>query len=133
MQSAAILAGGRAARFGGRDKSALLVEGQPILQRQLIALAHVTDDILIVGAHHGAQAGTVNARAVPTGDGIAPRPIADIMPGCGPLGGIHAALSEARGEVVFVVACDMPYVPAAFVSYLLELARDADAVIPRTE
>lgn len=33
MASAAILAGGRASRFGGRDKSALIVEGLPIPER----------------------------------------------------------------------------------------------------
>ncbi len=31
MDSAAILAGGRATRFGGRDKGALVVGGQTIL------------------------------------------------------------------------------------------------------
>jgi molybdopterin-guanine dinucleotide biosynthesis protein A len=41
MPSAAILAGGRASRFGGRDKSALVVEGQPILDRPLAALVHI--------------------------------------------------------------------------------------------
>jgi len=129
MASAAILAGGRATRFGGRDKSALLVDGRPILQRQLAELARVTSDILIVGGRDGAA----NARAFPAIDGIAPRSVADIIPGCGPLGGIHAALSEARSDLVFVLACDMPYIAAAFVAYALALARDADAVVPRTE
>jgi molybdenum cofactor guanylyltransferase len=133
MASAAILTGGRATRFGGRDKSALLVNGQPILQRQLMELAQVADDILIVGAPDGARPGGSNTRAAPQVNGIVPRAIVDIIPGCGPLGGIHAALSEAKSDAVFVVACDMPYVAAAFVSYLLGLARDADAVIPRTE
>jgi molybdopterin-guanine dinucleotide biosynthesis protein A len=38
VPSAAILAGGRASRFGGRDKSALIVNGRTILDRQLSAL-----------------------------------------------------------------------------------------------
>jgi len=38
MVTAAILAGGRATRFGGRDKSTLLVEGQTIFDRQLAEL-----------------------------------------------------------------------------------------------
>ena len=60
MYSAAILAGGRATRFGGRDKGALLVEGRTIRDRQLAALLAITDDLLLVGAdatagvhHHG--------------------------------------------------------------------------------
>ena len=35
MASAAILAGGRASRFGGSDKSALVVGGRSILDRQI--------------------------------------------------------------------------------------------------
>ena len=45
MTSAAILAGGRARRFGGRDKSALLVGGRTILERQIDALDGVVDRI----------------------------------------------------------------------------------------
>src|SRR3982751_3417256 len=50
MISAAILIGGRARRFGGRDKSSLLVDGRPILERQIATLAPLTDDLLIVGS-----------------------------------------------------------------------------------
>ena len=47
--SAAILAGGQARRFGGRDKGALLVDGRSIRDRQIAELATLTSDILIVG------------------------------------------------------------------------------------
>ncbi|MCU1383557.1 MAG: Molybdopterin-guanine dinucleotide biosynthesis protein [Acidobacteria bacterium] len=117
MNSAAILAGGQATRFGGRDKSALLVDGRAILDRQIAALSPLTEDLMIVG---GAQRS-------------APRVIADIVAGCGPLGGLHAALTAARGDALFLVACDMPYVTTAFVEYLLSLAGSADAVVPRSE
>jgi molybdenum cofactor guanylyltransferase len=131
MESAAILAGGRATRFGGRDKGALVVDGQPILQRQIAELARVTNDILIVGAH--ADSGARTIQAFVGAGGVMPRTIADVVAGCGPLGGIHAALREARGDAVFVAACDMPYLNAAFISYLLGLTREADVVVPRTE
>lgn len=119
MRSAAILAGGRATRLGGRDKSALVVGGCTILSRQIAELSAVdrVDEILIAG-------GATHASA---------RTIADIVPGCGPLGGIHAALTEARHEVVFVVACDTPYPTAALITYLFELATNVDVVVPRTE
>ena len=57
MHSAAILAGGGATRFGGRNKSALVVDGATMLDRQLDALAPVTDDVMIVGRDvaHGVQ------------------------------------------------------------------------------
>jgi len=38
MQTAAILAGGRARRLGGRDKSRLVIGGRTILERQLDVL-----------------------------------------------------------------------------------------------
>jgi len=120
-RSVAILAGGQATRFGGRDKSALLVDGRAILDHQIAALAPLTDDLMIVGdrdvAPHAAW-----LRAVP-----------DAVPGCGPLGGLHAALTAARADVLLLVACDMPYLSARFADYLLSLAGDADVVVPQTE
>lgn len=121
--SAAILAGGRAARFGGRDKSAIVVEGRTILERQIDALAPIAGEILIVGR----------------GTHPAARTIPDRVEGCGPMGGLDAALSAARGDLVVVVACDMPFVTTALLTGLVGLAGGAgdpggiDAVVPRTE
>jgi molybdopterin-guanine dinucleotide biosynthesis protein A len=120
-RSVAILAGGQATRFGGRDKSALLVNGRSILDRQLASLAPLTDDLMIVGDRVVA-AGAIALRAIP-----------DAVPGCGPLGGLHAALTAARGDVLLLVACDMPYLSAPFAEYLLSLAGDADIVVPESE
>jgi len=127
MHSAAILAGGRATRFGGRDKGALLVDGQTIRSRQLAMLSEVADEVLVVGGESGADLQACDRRAE------ALRHIPDLVPGCGPMGGVHAAVCAARHDAVFVIACDMPYVTAPFAAHLLDLARDADAVVPRTE
>ena len=125
MRSIAILAGGRATRFDGRDKSALVVDGRTILDRQLDELSSLSDDVMIVGNNReGARAFQAS---------VALRTVPDIVPGCGPLGGLHAALTAARGDAVLVVACDMPYVTAAFADYLFSLAGDAQIVVPRTE
>jgi molybdopterin-guanine dinucleotide biosynthesis protein A len=120
MWSAAILAGGQARRFGGADKGALLVEGRTILARQLDTLTAVANEILLVGG-----------RDVP--DDVRVQSIADRVPGCGPLGGLHAALSESHGSATVIVACDMPYLSAPFLRHLLSLTDDADAVVPFTE
>jgi molybdopterin-guanine dinucleotide biosynthesis protein A len=122
MWSAAILAGGRATRFGGRDKGALIVDGTPIRARQLAAFAQIALDIMIVGGEPPAD-----ETAVPV------RTIADRVGGCGPLGGLHAALTEARGDASVVLACDMPFVSAALLGHLLALTSDTDAVVPRTD
>ena len=112
-RSAAILAGGQATRFGGRDKSALLIDGLAIRDRQLEALAPLTGDVMIVGP--------------------APHMVHDIVPGCGPLGGLHAALTAARGDALFLVACDMPYLSSAFIAHLFSLATEVDVVVPQSE
>jgi molybdenum cofactor guanylyltransferase len=125
-RSAAILAGGRATRFGGRDKSTLVVDGRTIFDRQCAELATVDglEEILLVGAP-AARAGT---RLVP-----------DIVPGLGPLGGIHAALTHAHSDAVCVIACDMPYVTGAFVSRLFAALPGNDVedvaaiVVPQTD
>jgi molybdopterin-guanine dinucleotide biosynthesis protein A len=118
MLSAAILAGGQAGRFGGRDKGALVVGGRSIRERQIAELAALTTEILIVGGDAD-------------GEGRA-RVIRDRIPGCGPLGGLHTALLEASGDPTIVIACDMPYVSAPLLGHLASLARDVDAVVPRT-
>jgi molybdopterin-guanine dinucleotide biosynthesis protein A len=131
VRSAAILAGGRATRFGGRDKSALLVDGRAILDRQIDALAPLAGDLMIVGG----DAAVTDGLAVPDVPArqTAPRLIADLVPGCGPLGGLHAALTAARAGTLFLVACDMPYLSTAFVAHLFSLAGEADVVVPKSE
>jgi molybdopterin-guanine dinucleotide biosynthesis protein A len=122
MLSAAILAGGRATRFGGLDKGALRVEGRSIRERQLAELAMLngdTVDVMIVGG--------------PPVPSAAFRWVADRVPGLGPLGGVHTALLEAAGDPVIVLACDMPYVSAPLLGHLRALARGFDAVVPRTK
>ncbi len=117
--TAAILAGGQARRFGGRDKSGLVVGGWSILERQLEVLAAVTDDVIVVG---GAPAGAEGrVRVVP-----------DREPGRGPLGGLHTALLESPGAGTLLVACDMPYLSAPLLNHLITCAAAADAVVPRT-
>src|SRR2546422_3676885 len=111
MYSAAILAGGRATRFGGRDKSALVVDGRTIRDRQLAMLSSVAGDILIAGHDESARDGGRRQRAP------APRFIADIVAGSGPMGGVHAALTAATGDALLVLACDMPYVTAGFAAH----------------
>src|SRR5437762_2054803 len=133
MASAAILLGGRAQRFGGRDKSTLVVGGRTILERQLDAIAPVTDDLLIViGATHAASSrgGTDVASGFSRTDY---RVIADRVAGCGPLGGLDAALAAARDDVLILLACDMPFVSCAFLQYLVSQASGFDAVVPRTD
>jgi len=94
-------------RFGRRDKSALVIDGLTILDRQTGMLSAVADDVMVVRE--------------------------DLVPGCGPLGGLYTALSRARHDATLVLACDMPFVTAALALHLLTLSASADIVVPCTE
>jgi len=120
MWSAAILAGGSATRFHGRDKSGLVVGGEPILVRQLRELVQVSGDVMIVGSDPARES-----------IGLA-RVVSDHVRGSGPLAGLHAALAEALGDAVVVVACDMPNICAPLLAHLLTLTCEADIVVPKT-
>ena len=114
MTSAAILAGGQARRFGGRDKSRLVVEGRPIIVRQLEVLQRVAHDIFIVG---------------PRADRFADLGLpvyADLIPGHGALGGLYTALEVARNDAVLVVACDLPFLDAGLLARLVERSAGHD-------
>jgi molybdopterin-guanine dinucleotide biosynthesis protein A len=108
--TAAIVAGGRATRFGGRDKSRLIVEGRSIIVRQVDVLQRVAAEILIAGGDA--------SRFADLGLPVA----ADRRPGLGPIGGLEAALGAARGDRVLVVACDLPFLDARLLERLAALA-----------
>lgn len=121
MTSAAILAGGRARRLDGVDKTQLRVAGRTILERQLAALNGCVDRVWLVGY-----------RGDPPGDGrIAV--IDDRLPHRGPLGGLDAALVAAGDAAVLLLACDMPHVTTRLLTHLVSRLGDADAVVPLTE
>jgi molybdenum cofactor guanylyltransferase len=118
---AAILAGGRARRFAGADKSTLRVGRATILERQLDALEGLADRVFVVAgdsepfAAHGLQV------------------VPDRLPDAGALGGIYTALVEAEGSQVLVLACDLPFVTRPLLARLASEAREPfDAVVPRT-
>jgi len=122
--TAAILAGGQARRLGGIDKSALVVGTSSILERQLSLLRGLTPHILIVASDRS---------RVRVGDTGAIRVVADRIAGAGALGGLYTALMDAPTEQVLVIGCDMPFLDAPFLTYLMERGRDADAAVPRDE
>ena len=117
--SGAILAGGRARRFGGRDKSALVVGGRRIIERQIEALGTVASQVFVVGGDPD--------RYREFGLPVVP----DRQAGAGPLGGLHTALLHARTPLVLVLACDLPMVDARFLAHLAGRIGDADACVPR--
>jgi molybdopterin-guanine dinucleotide biosynthesis protein A len=113
--AAAILAGGHARRFGGLDKSRLVVGGRTIIARQLDVLQHVAREVFVVGPTDGRFADL----------GVMVH--ADIIAGCGALGGLHTALAVAHADRVLVVACDLPFLEVAVLTRLVGLVAGYDA------
>lgn len=119
--SGAILAGGRARRLGGLDKSALPVGGRRIIDRQLDLLRPLTARVVIVGHSPERFAG------------LGVEVVADLVPDAGPLAGLYTALTVARTPLVIALACDLPFVPAALLTHMVTSIGDADACVPRDE
>lgn len=108
----AILAGGSSDRMG-RDKAALVSQGQSFLERLHTMLFGVFSEVSV----HG---GTV----VPTGGVLIP----DENPGEGPVGGLLTAMRVANGRAVFVVSVDTPMVTEEVVRSIVEPPVPSDGV-----
>jgi molybdopterin-guanine dinucleotide biosynthesis protein A len=119
----AILAGGQATRYGGRAKGLERVGGRRVIDRVAEVLAATTDELLLI-ANDPAAAGWLPGVRVER----------DLRPGCGSLGGIHAALAHSGGAVL-VVAWDMPFVPASLLTALRAFGEltEVDAAVPESD
>jgi len=112
--SAFILAGGRSTRMG-RDKAFVTIAGRTLLERVLEAATAVTGNVRIVGdpAKYAAFAPTIS----------------DIFPGCGPLGGIQAALKTSDHELNLILAVDVPFVTPELLLYLTARAEQSSTAL----
>lgn len=115
-----VLAGGASRRMG-RDKAALVLDGEPLLARVVNRLREAIDQVMVIGPPD-------RARIVPD---VSVFP--DLEPGLGPLGGIYSALRHATTPRIFVAATDMPFLCPALVRHLIDLSRDHPIVVPRTD
>jgi len=116
-----ILAGGRGSRLGGVDKAALDVNGRPLLEFILAALAPLAREILVV------------ANDDRLADDPRLRVIRDPDPHAGVLPALLAALDTATSDLMLLVACDMPFVSRPLIEHLVELAAPYDAVVPKVD
>jgi len=95
---ACILAGGESSRMG-RDKAKVLLGGQTLLE-----LAQRT----------------VGKLAIPCSVITE-----DVVPKCGPLGGIITGLAQNSAERVLLLPCDMPFVNLELIQFVVAAARDS--------
>lgn len=105
----AVLVGGESRRMG-IDKANLELGGERLGASAVRVLQSELDRVVVVSRRRGEH------------DDLGAPEIADARPGCGPLGGLHAALMHAGGAPVFVLACDLPAVGRELVAHLIGAA-----------
>src|SRR5882762_4912764 len=113
-----VLVGGKSSRMGC-NKALMSFRKRTLAEQIAEQLRIVTNDVRLIG-----QVDTYGSLGYPV--------VEELLKGCGPLGGIHAALRATRAQWNLVVACDMPEVTAEFLRLLIARAEEgsADAYIP---
>jgi molybdenum cofactor guanylyltransferase len=114
-----VLAGGDSRRMG-RPKAWLEVGDTTLLRYVVERLAPAFSEVMVSFAEPEQLEEPVPYRIV-----------FDRKRSTGPLAGLEAGLLAARNEVIFAVACDMPYVTQEVAQMAVAAARGCDAAIPR--
>jgi len=116
MADAVLLAGGKSRRMG-RDKLALPQNGTTVLQAAVARFSEKFDRVFLSVDDKNRYAEI----DVPK--------IEDIYKGCGPLGGLHAALSAADSDLIFLAAADLPFSSPEAALFMIEKGKDFDICI----
>lgn len=115
-----ILAGGASLRMGS-NKALLPYRGGRFIEAIHRRMAELFSEVLLV-TNNPEQYPFLRCRKVP-----------DLIPGRGALAGIHSALHHCRTPYIFAVACDMPYLNAELIRFLVSRAEGHDVVIPESD
>lgn len=111
-----LLAGGRGARMGGRDKGLLLWRGAPLIAHVQAVVRPFSDDLII----------SCN-RNVERYRAYADQWVSDAQQGFpGPLAGVLAGVAVARHPWLLVLACDAPKIDATLIQALLDARKACD-------
>lgn len=119
-----ILIGGRSTRLG-RAKAFVEIGGTTLAERALntvreSGIASKTTFVAGNATQFAIQAITLDAPF-----------IFDLVEGRGPLGGLHAAISYAQTEWIFLLACDYPFISPDLLRFLRGCISDeSGAVVP---
>ena len=147
--TAVILAGGKSSRFGS-DKAFIKIKGAPLIRKQIKILKKIFKKIIIVtNAPHKYRAnsslrGSDSDRSNPKNVIASPsarndtwirnvKIVQDIIKNCGPLAGIYSGLMASDSFYNFVVACDMPFIKASLIRYILRNKNSYDIIIPKID
>jgi molybdopterin-guanine dinucleotide biosynthesis protein A len=113
-----LLTGGSSVRMG-RDKALLEISGVPLALRAARMMEPLVRRVTLIGPLERYDAPGLNV-------------VPDDEPGQGPLGGIATALRVTECDWNLVAGCDMPYLTAEWLEYLIgeALAAPADVLLP---
>lgn len=120
--SCIVLAGGKGLRLG-HDKTLEIIGDRSLLQWVIFNLSSFNNDIIIVTTTQQSFLEFISYPKLTI--------IADTFPGKGPLGGIYTGLAVSNSSDNLVVACDMPFLNRALLSYMMQLSVNFDIVVPR--
>ena len=101
----------------GTDKALLPWHGRPLISYAADTLRAVIRDVCVV-SDYADRYGFLGLPNLP-----------DIIRESGPLGGIHAALTQSGSPSVFVLSCDMPLVSRSLVEYVLQYPSAAQVTV----
>jgi len=113
-----VLAGGRSRRMG-REKALLKLGSETLIETVIRRLRPLFEHVVV---------STADGSSFPQ---LGLAEVADVYPGCGSLGGLHAGLTAAASDWVFAVACDMPLVNLDLVRQMISYLGQFDVVVPR--
>jgi Molybdopterin-guanine dinucleotide biosynthesis protein A len=116
--SAAVLVGGQSRRMG-LNKAFLKIGPGRLIENITAKLKTLFPEVLLAGSDPEPYV----SLGLPV--------VSDVYRGCGPLAGIHAALTAAANPYVFIMACDLPFVDLDLIAFLVKNAPGYDAVVPR--
>ena len=100
-----LLSGGKSSRMG-TPKALLQIDGKTLLESVAAAGKGFEERIL-----------SVNDPSIPTPEGFVR--CMDVYPDCGPMAGIHAALTMTTCDALVTAPCDAPYYSRELAEYLL--------------
>lgn len=117
----AIIAGGKSSRMG-TDKSFVEIGGKPVIEHLIQRVTNLGQAETLLITNRPDEYAHLNLPMV-----------GDVLPDKGSLGGIYTAIYYSQNPYTLTLACDMPFVSADLLKYMLSLRDGFDVVVPRVD
>jgi molybdopterin-guanine dinucleotide biosynthesis protein A len=125
VDTALILAGGTASRFGG-SKALLDVAGKPMIRRVVDAMAPLAREVLVSVSDETVADAMRSVLPAATF-------VSDLRRGIGPVEGLRRGAEVAHGDRLIVAPCDAPLLRTDLFRLLGEALGNHQAAVPKLE